>query len=226
MSSIDTQRIKGLREISSCLTEDGQVKSTLPPMVPFGTDGYLVDMLSQLDLEEQLKLGGSHWTEIENNIDEENHIDETIIKEWFFNQSIDENTDKDSCSYSLITVINNNALDVFLNVGKQQGSDQDYDIYLLDTEEGELPVSLITVEDVDYEPSSVISIELYKNNCQQQNITFLWKKDIILKAEIEWEYEIGWDQTMEGYEDHRQQKSVKYSIIQSLSQNGEQENDG
>lgn len=48
--------------------------------IPFGADGFLIDMFSGLDLEEELKLGGNHYTEIlEDN-------DTTIIKEWYFSQ--------------------------------------------------------------------------------------------------------------------------------------------
>lgn len=50
------ERIKGIREKNS-----GSYNS----LVPFGTDGNLVDMASGLDLEEQFKLGGDHSTTID-----------------------------------------------------------------------------------------------------------------------------------------------------------------
>jgi len=45
-------RIKGLRKKTGT--------SSYGNLVPFGTDGILVDMLSGLDNEEELKLGGNH----------------------------------------------------------------------------------------------------------------------------------------------------------------------
>ena len=248
MSNKSKERIKGLRSVAQCFTIDGSVKNIMDPMYPFGTDGDLVDMLSQLDLEEELKLGGSHWTQIEDNVDEDHNIDQTIIKEWYFTGSIDSQTDKDSCSYSLVTTINNRNLEVYLDVGdKEQTTGQAYDVYLNASEEGQLPIHIITVQDNDFEPKSVISIELYNTNFEQQDVHYLWKKEIILKADMvwnyeikDWEYEQNWNDTMEGYEDHRtpiywteedegyedhRTGMPKYSIIESLSQYSEQESE-
>lgn len=64
------QRIKGMREKTS--------SAVYAPLVPFGTDGKLVDMLSGLDLEEDLIIGGDHYSTI-NEVDEE----ATVITEVF-----------------------------------------------------------------------------------------------------------------------------------------------
>ena len=53
-------RIKGLRQKSA--------NGSFDSLVPFGTDGILVDMLSGLDSEQELKLGGNHITAISENI--------------------------------------------------------------------------------------------------------------------------------------------------------------
>ena len=45
-------RIKGLRQKQS--------DSSYNSLIPFGTDGVLVDMLSGLDNEQEIKLGGNH----------------------------------------------------------------------------------------------------------------------------------------------------------------------
>lgn len=49
-------RIKGLRQKQS--------DSSYTSLVPFGTDGILVDMLSGLDNEQEFKLGGNHTSVI------------------------------------------------------------------------------------------------------------------------------------------------------------------
>lgn len=49
-------RIKGLRQKQS--------DSSYNSLVPFGTDGILVDMLSGLDNEQEFKLGGNHTSVI------------------------------------------------------------------------------------------------------------------------------------------------------------------
>ncbi len=50
------QKIKGLRQ--------KQTDGTFNSLVPFGTDGILVDMLSGLDNEEEFKIGGNHSSTI------------------------------------------------------------------------------------------------------------------------------------------------------------------
>ena len=72
MSSISLGRIKQIRP-----KENGQFLNN----IPIGTDGLLVDMLSGLDLEEQLRLGNDHYVEIQE-VDE----DTTNIKEWYFTE--------------------------------------------------------------------------------------------------------------------------------------------
>ena len=55
-------RIKGLRQ--------KKPDNSFAALVPFGTDGLLVDMLSGLDNEQELKLGGNHSsviTEVDEN---------------------------------------------------------------------------------------------------------------------------------------------------------------
>lgn len=67
------QRIKGMKKkISSAI---------YTPFIPFGTDGKLVDMLDGLNLEEDLIIGGDHYSTIQ-------EIDNTttIISEIFAKQ--------------------------------------------------------------------------------------------------------------------------------------------
>lgn len=73
MSSINQGRIKQIRKRSN-----GSFPTT---GIPIGTDGILVDMISQLDLEEEIRLGGNHYVDIvETNT-------ATIIKEWYFSEA-------------------------------------------------------------------------------------------------------------------------------------------
>ncbi len=76
MSSISKGRIKQIRP---------RQQGSFPLSgIPIGTDGLLVDMISQLDLEEELRLGGNHY------VDVDQKEDSTIIKEWYFSQSLQE----------------------------------------------------------------------------------------------------------------------------------------
>lgn len=73
MSSVDIKRIKQIRK--------KEINGFGAP-VPLGTDGLLVDMLSGLDLEEELKLGNNHSatiTQIDNNT--------TQIKEQYYDKN-------------------------------------------------------------------------------------------------------------------------------------------
>ena len=87
-------RIKGLRQKLS----DGSFDS----LVPFGTDGALVDMLSGLDNEIEMKLGGNHTATIIESI-EQNEPTTTVIEKY-----IDKN-DLQNIYYSLKTVITEHA---------------------------------------------------------------------------------------------------------------------
>lgn len=64
-------RIKGIRQKTN-----GGVYSQL---VPFGTDAILVDFLSGLDLQEELKIGGKHST----TITEESDSQTSIIEKYY-----------------------------------------------------------------------------------------------------------------------------------------------
>lgn len=73
--------------------------------IPIGTDGLLVDMISQLDLEEEIRLGGNHYVDIHQT------ETETIIREWYLSQSKGttpiEQIDDDMVTYTgLVTITN------------------------------------------------------------------------------------------------------------------------
>lgn len=88
MSSRSIERIKQIRK-----KEIGGFDSN--SSIPFGTDGLLVDMLSGLDLEEELKLGNNHhYVEIEDIIEQVNGEDiiVTQIKEYYLDIPKGDNT--------------------------------------------------------------------------------------------------------------------------------------
>lgn len=71
-----SQRIKQIRK----KTSNGYTTG-----IPIGTDGILVDMLSGLDLEEELKLGNNHYVQIKDLKEtiNEQQVTVTEIKEWY-----------------------------------------------------------------------------------------------------------------------------------------------
>ena len=84
-------KVKGFRQ--------KQLDGSYSNFTPFGTDGILVDMLSGLDNEQELKLGGNHDATI---IESVNASDEkvTTITELFKDNSLEP-----VIKYSLITEI-------------------------------------------------------------------------------------------------------------------------
>ena len=68
------ERVKGLHKKTTA--------SSFGPLVPIGTDGTLVDMLSGLDNEQELKLGGNHIAEIS-----EDGNSTTIIEQYCKNDA-------------------------------------------------------------------------------------------------------------------------------------------
>lgn len=95
-------RIKGIRQ------KTGQ--NTYAPLVPFGTDAILVDFLSGLDLEQQLKIGGNHTTSII-----ENNENQTTVTEKYYNQNGVANA---NVTYTVKTVIiqNNNTTTITISI--------------------------------------------------------------------------------------------------------------
>lgn len=109
MSSINTGRIKQIRTRSN---------SDFPTGVPIGTDGILVDMLSELDLEEEIRLGGNHYVDIvQTNT-------ATEIREWYFSEPRGTRTITEMSQYvtysALVSIIS--AVDIPLGETIQDGT--------------------------------------------------------------------------------------------------------
>ena len=153
MSSVNTGRIKQIRQMSG---------GSFNTPIPIGTNGYLVDMFSQLDLEEEIRVGGNHYVTInQNNIS-------TIIKEWYFsepkgNTPIDQ-IDDDIVTYTVMASIANA---VQTRIGSVKDVDdfvtwkdsQDYD----EEDPTTFGDYLVTREEVDSHTTLII-LELYRGN--------------------------------------------------------------
>jgi len=92
------QRVKSVRKKTS--------EGTFGSAIPFGTDGILVDMLSGLDNEQELKIGGNHVSSIE---EDGNNTTITEVFKDLTNTNI---------LYTLITVITeiNNTTTITMNL--------------------------------------------------------------------------------------------------------------
>jgi hypothetical protein len=96
-------RIKGLRQKRS--------DSSYNSLVPFGTDGILVDMLSGLDNEQEFKLGGNH----DSVITEVNDTTTTIVETY---KALDNST----VTYVVeTTVVENNDSSTSITISLKRG---------------------------------------------------------------------------------------------------------
>lgn len=96
-------RIKGLRQKRS--------DSSYNSLVPFGTDGILVDMLSGLDNEQEFKLGGNH----DSVITEVNDTTTTIVETY---KALDNST----VTYVVeTTIVENNDSSTSITISLKRG---------------------------------------------------------------------------------------------------------
>lgn len=158
MSSNQKERIKGLHvKIGS---------QSYSPLMPFGSDGQLIDMISSLDLEQELKLGGNHYVELE----EDDDNDVLIIKEWYYTQPKENKTRAEMsqfCTHSVVISFIENTAATAIDVG--QG-----DVLVDEQENG----NLIVIEDDQIQ--SEINISLYKGDLEENNSVLLHTKRIII----------------------------------------------
>lgn len=138
MSSVNLGRIKQIRPRQS---------GSFPTSIPIGTDGLLVDMISQLDLEEEIRLGGNHYVSISQT------ETSTIIKEWYFTESKEdtpiEDIDDSIVAYtvqaSILNAVQINTVDDHINENVIV-PDLDEDNFLVTREEVDSSVTMITIE--------------------------------------------------------------------------------
>lgn len=97
MSSKNQNRIKQIRQKNA----SGNYMN-----YPIGSQGTLIDMLSELDLEEELKIGGNHYVQVDNVSDEL-----TYVREWYYNKPKSENG---TVLYSLQITISTGVIDEYL----------------------------------------------------------------------------------------------------------------
>ena len=135
--------------------------------ISLGVDGFLTDMVSGLDLEQELRIGGNHYVTITNT------AVATEIKEWFFTQPMGNNTlsqmrSSNKISYSVLIYIAS-AIDYYL---VQQEDDENSKI--LWNGEDDYIVDRVAVPSTNQR----IQITLYDKDMEDNNI--LHKKIITL----------------------------------------------
>lgn len=158
MSSNRLERIKGLRTKGS---------NNYLDLVPFGTSGQLVDMFSDLDLEEELRLGGNRYIELK---EQDNQF--TIVKEWYYTEpkgTRTKNEMREFCGYSVETTFSEVPLTSAL-----QGDDENQ--VIIDSEE---EGNIIVID--DDELRTIIDISLYKGDLEDlENRVLLHNKTIVI----------------------------------------------
>ena len=162
MSSKQRERIKGLH------TKENS--STYSDLIPFGSEGQLIDMISTLDLEEEIRLGGNHYAELYQG------NDQTIIKEWYYTEPKGNNTKEemsDLCTYSVKTIFSESPTSTAIEVGEEG------EVLVDEADEDETNNSLIVIKDDKLR--SIIEISLYKGDFEdEENSILLHEKTIII----------------------------------------------
>lgn len=148
MSDASLKRVKQIRK---------KTGSDTYLSLPIGSQGLLVDMVSQLDLEEEIRLGGNHYTTITS-------TDlATTIKEWYFSQPRGTRTITQMASYVTYTVVVAfiSSVEVYITQEETE-ADNGYRIIT----QGPQPLDfLISLQSVD-SGQQRIDISLYKGDEQ------------------------------------------------------------
>lgn len=179
MSSVNTGRIKQIRP---------RIGNTFGNAIPLGVDGLLTDMISGLDLEQELVIGGNHYVEI-------SEIDTgTVIKEWYFSQAMKGRTlqqMQNKITYSVYIYIAT-AIDYYLIDQKGQNETEDSIISWAGNDEDGI---------VDRVPITSnkerIQITLYKGIMNSRNklhqkvisITELSNEEYTISEQVDWDEE-------------------------------------
>ena len=141
MSSKNQNRIKQIRQKNA----SGNYMN-----YPIGSQGTLVDMLSELDLEEELKIGGNHYVQVDNISDEL-----TQVREWYYNKPKSENG---TVVYSLKITISTGVSDEYIVIT--------HDSEKTDPE-GRILINSISNDYLihpQFEDTTFIEIQLYKGD--------------------------------------------------------------
>lgn len=149
MSDKNLGRIKEIRQKTSSGYTTG---------IPIGSSGYLIDMLSSLDLEEELKLGNDHYATIE-------QTDEVVtIKEWYFSEKLNDSLSamiqNNKVNYSLVTTIKSETINDYILANDLNGDNS----FLLEDPSNPDSNFLILTQ------IEVIEIILYKGDMEDNQI--------------------------------------------------------
>lgn len=126
MSSVNLKRIKQIRP---------KTNGGFDTVYPLGVDGLLTDMVSGLDLQQELTIGGNHYVEI-------NQTNTAVeIKQWYFSQAMGNNTldymkTHNKVTYSVFVNITT-AIDYYLIDERNNSEDEDSIItYTINPQDG------------------------------------------------------------------------------------------
>lgn len=123
--------------------------------IPFGADGNFIDMFSGLDLEEELKIGGNHYVQIESG-----EFDTTIV-EYYSNKPITNPTENLNDITHKVTVT--------FDSGSSYWSVDGQDIFITfqDVMDSSIIGDQIILETQQEEKQTIIRIVLSKRNPNQ-----------------------------------------------------------
>lgn len=163
----DTGRIKQIRQKSPL--------GGFTDPFPLGTDGYLVDMISGLDLEQQIKLGGNHYVNIYTDQD-----DNTYIKQWYLTKPKSEIPDNEfsaNVKYSvLISMIATQESFLSFSQNESDGS------FITKDTDGDF---LVVKERTSSSEREKIEMKLYKNDVDDtENRVLLHNKIIYIQQTV------------------------------------------
>lgn len=156
MSSKNQNRIKQIRQKNA----SGNYIN-----YPIGSQGTLIDMLSELDLEEELKIGGNHYVQVDNVSDEL-----TYVREWYYNKPKSENG---TVLYSLQITISTGITDEYFVITHDSEKSDPEGRIIVDSRTGEYLIH------PQFEDTTFIEMQLYKGdfNIEGQN-TLIHEKTI------------------------------------------------
>lgn len=186
MSSQNQLRIKQIRKKSG---------SSFGTGIPIGTDGILVDMISGLDLEEEIKLGGNHYVNVFKT------KTSTQIREWYFSEARENRTLSQMSQYvtfsASVSIIY--AIDTSLGETDNDGSfieywEKEVDGQIIRIETGEededaIPgPSIVVREDVPTNEQRII-MSLYKGDLNNNGV-LIHQKTICIRESQDGQFAI------------------------------------
>lgn len=168
MSDKNLIRIKQIRQ------KTGQSYSDA---IPIGTRGLLVDMISELDLQEQIKLGGNHYTSISQT------SLATSITEWYFSEPRNNRTLEQMSNYVTYKVVISMIDAVDENIVWYEPEEETEETYFIKANDDDLLVNRTLFNNED---DQLITISLYEglNKLLHQKIIHIFEAKNSISGQI------------------------------------------